>query len=63
MIIRQGRVGVNGERITTMGVLVDVEIDAIEVDGRQISIPASREYWKLNKPLGIVSTARDERGR
>jgi 23S rRNA pseudouridine2605 synthase len=63
IIIAQGRVTVNGERITSMGYLVDPGRDEIRVDGRIVSAPSSPEYWKLYKPVGVVSTAQDDRGR
>ncbi len=61
-MIAEGRVRVNGDLITTLGTRV-AEDAHIEVDGRLIAAPSAHRYVLLNKPVGIVSTANDERGR
>ena len=61
-MISEGRVRVNGDLITTLGTRV-AEDAHIEVDGRLIAAPSAPRYVLLNKPIGIVSTANDERGR
>ena len=33
------------------------------VDGKQIHGPEAKVYYALHKPLGVVSTVRDESGR
>lgn len=62
-LIRQGRVQVNGQVVTQMGVQVDPGRDAIAVDGRRIHVAQQRRYLKLHKPRGILSVMRDDRGR
>ncbi len=61
-IIKQGRVKVNGEVITEMGVKIDPESDCVEVDGNIIS-KENKIYLLLNKPIGYVTTVSDPRGR
>jgi 23S rRNA pseudouridine2605 synthase len=61
-MITEGRVRVNGELITTLGTRV-AEDAHIELDGRLIAAPSAHRYVLLNKPIGIVSTTNDERGR
>ena len=61
-LMREGRVRVGGEVIREMGSKVPPDA-RIEVDGRAVAAPAPHRYVVLNKPRGIVSTARDERGR
>lgn len=61
-LMREGRVRVAGEVIREMGSKVPPDA-RIEVDGRPVAAPAPHRYVVLNKPRGIVSTARDERGR
>ncbi len=63
-LIRQGRIAVNGRTVTDMGVSVG-ENDAVALDGKLIT---NREtdgkiYIILNKPVGYVSTAKDQFGR
>jgi pseudouridine synthase len=62
-LIRQGRVQVNGQVVTQMGVKVDPERDVIAVDGRQVRTARTRRYLKLHKPAGYLSVMRDDRGR
>jgi 23S rRNA pseudouridine2605 synthase len=63
-LVQQGRVAVNGEPASSFNQPVDAGRDRIQIDGRDID--AAREkrvYLLLNKPAGILSTTRDERGR
>src|SRR5437660_12234270 len=60
--MREGRVRVGGEVIREMGTRVAPDA-RIEVDGHAVAPPAPHRYVLLNKPRGIVSTARDGRGR
>lgn len=60
-LILEGRVRVNGEVITELGVKVTPK-DRVEVDG----VPVEKEspvYYVLNKPIGYLSTVEDDRGR
>lgn len=61
-IIRAGRVKVNGQVVTEMGVKVDPTRDNILVDNRQLSRPRLR-YIVLHKPSGYITTMDDPRGR
>ncbi len=61
--IRQGRVTVNGKRVTEMGVRVNPDRDQVKVDERPVSPAATRFYVLLNKPRSCLTTARDPRGR
>jgi 23S rRNA pseudouridine2605 synthase len=59
-LIRSGRVRVNGE---VAGLATFVErSDRVEVDGRPVE-PEPLTYLLLNKPAGVVTTARDPHGR
>lgn len=59
-LIAQGRVTVGGERVTDPARDVD-ERSSVAIDGQPVQ-PEPREVWMLNKPLGVVSTARDPGG-
>ena len=61
-MIVDGRVSVNGQITDVLPVLVDVDRDAIRVDGRTIK-SEPKAYYLLNKPRGVVCTNRDPAGR
>ncbi len=61
-LITQKRVRLNGNVITNVEAPVSLAYDKIEVDGRPIRA-AEKQYWMLNKPRGVVTTAADEKGR
>lgn len=54
---------VNGKRPPESGILIDPETDRVTIDGRAIKPPSTHRYLMLNKPLGVITTARDESGR
>jgi len=56
-LIAAGRVTVAGERVTDPARDVD-ESSGVSVNGRPVR-PEPREVWMLNKPAGVVSTARE----
>ena len=60
-LILQGKVFVNGEKITTLGTKVNKN-DEIIVEGTLLK-KEPLEYYLLNKPRGIISSVSDEKGR
>jgi pseudouridine synthase len=62
-LILDGRVAVNGETVTSPGILVDPAVDRVEVDGRPLPDSEPYRYVLLHKPRGYVTTLRDPRGR
>lgn len=61
-MIAAGRVGVNGRRIDSPALNVTPE-DTVTVDGRPLAAPEPVRVWRYHKPAGLVTTARDEKGR
>jgi 23S rRNA pseudouridine2605 synthase/16S rRNA pseudouridine516 synthase len=62
-LIVEGRVTVNGRTVTELGTRVDPAVDKVAVDGTAVQLDPSRRYLMLNKPVGVVSSMRDEQGR
>jgi 23S rRNA pseudouridine2605 synthase len=61
-IVRAGRVTIGGSVVTDPA--RDVEPgDAVELDGRPVAPVHEPVVYALNKPAGVVSTARDPQGR
>lgn len=63
LLISQGRVEVDGQVVTELGVRVDPVGQSIHVDGTRVVLDDSRVYLAFNKPLGVVSTMSDDLGR
>jgi 23S rRNA pseudouridine2605 synthase len=61
-LIAAGRARVNGE-VAQLGQRVLVEQDRVEVDGHPVSVRPGLVHYLLNKPAGVVTTAKDARGR
>lgn len=63
-LIKQGRVTINGQIVSEMGIMV-CDKDEIAVDGSPVILPITDDklYIALNKPVGYVSTASDQFGR
>lgn len=60
-LVRAGRVTVAGEVVTDPARDVD-EGSGVEVDGSAVA-PEPREVWAVNKPAGVVSTAKEPGSR
>ena len=62
--IIQGRVKVNGKIVTEIGTKIDDEKDIVEFDNKKIEVDNKDHiYVLLNKPIGYVTTAKDQFGR
>ena len=61
-LLRQQRVSVNGQ-VAGLGDRADPEQDRICVDGRPLRTPEATRLLLLNKPVGVISSCHDPRGR
>ncbi|XAS68936.1 pseudouridine synthase [Micrococcaceae bacterium Sec5.7] len=62
-MIAEGRVEVDGQVVTELGVRVDPTSAVIHVDGLRIQLDETLVYMVFNKPKGVVSTMEDPDGR
>ena len=61
-LILEKKVKVNGKIISELGTKVDNK-DIIEVEGKMLEKNDNRVYILLNKPRGVISSVKDEKGR
>ena len=61
-LIADGRVTVNGQA-AALGRRIDPDRDVVEVDGVLVTVSDTLVHYLLNKPAGVVTTARDPQGR
>lgn len=61
--ILNGDVKVNGKVVTELGVKIDPQNDEIEFKGSKIKKSEEKVYVLLNKPIGYVTTTKDQFGR
>ena len=59
-LILQGKVSVNGNVITELGTKVIPNHDKVVYQGKEVSIKQENVYILLNKPIGYVTTAKDQ---
>lgn len=62
-MIANGRVAVDGKKVTELGVRVDPKRVSILVDGIPIQLDEKLVYYAFNKPEGVVSSMEDPEGR
>ena len=61
-LIQEGRVMVNGVVVTELGTKVESD-DSISVDGKLLKKDEKKVYYLLYKPRGVISAAKDNKGR
>ena len=61
--ILAGRVKVNGETIKTLGTKIDTQKDRVVFDEKIVGNQIEKKYILLNKPIGYVTTVKDQFNR
>ncbi len=62
-IIAEGRVFLNGSRVTEPGVKVDPHRDSVTLDGLPLGRPRKHRSYLVYKPKGVLCTRQDPQGR
>jgi len=62
-LIDQGRVEVDGKRVTEQGMRVDPRTAIVRVDGERVPTAPDIAVFAFNKPRGVISTMSDDEGR
>lgn len=63
-LISQGKITVNGKIVTEFGTKINPEVDKIAYNGKIVeNLTEDFIYILLNKPIGVVTTAKDQFGR
>lgn len=62
-LILQGKIKVNNQKITELGTKINPSKDKIEYEGKIVMIQQEKIYILLNKPIGYVTTAKDQFNR
>ncbi|MFN0069872.1 MAG: pseudouridine synthase [Chloroflexota bacterium] len=62
-MMQDGRVTVNGELALEPGFTIRPGLDRVQVDGSTVHPRKDHHYLLLNKPIGVVTTVSDPKGR
>ncbi len=62
ILIEEGRVKVNGKKVTTLGTKIDPDTDRVAVNGQPVH-PEDLFYAVFNKPKGCITAVSDPEGR
>jgi 23S rRNA pseudouridine2605 synthase len=62
-LIDEGRVEVDGKKVTEQGMRVDPRTAVVRVDGERVPTAPDLAVFAFNKPKGVISTMSDEQGR
>ena len=62
-LIKQGKVSVNEKTVTELGTKVIPNKDFVEYNGQKVELQTEYVYILLNKPIGYVTTVKDQFNR
>lgn len=61
--IKSGLVKVNDKIVTEFGTKIDPNVDRVYLNGKRLTLENKKIYIILNKPIGVVTSASDEKDR
>ena len=62
-LISAGKIAVNGKVVTELGTKINPDTDVVIYNGREIKQNTKHVYILLNKPIGYVTTVKEQFGR
>ena len=62
-LIVNGKISINGKVVTELGTRINPKVDKVSYNGKEVRLEDEHVYILLNKPIGYVTTAKDQFGR
>ena len=62
-LIVNGKIKVNNKVVKELGTKVNPESDKVEYEGKIVKLETKKVYILLNKPIGYVTTVKEQFGR
>ena len=62
-LITEGKITVNGKVVNELGTKINPETDEVIYNNKRVQLISSHVYILLNKPIGYVTTAKEQFGR
>lgn len=62
-LIQEGKVEVNEKIVTELGTKVNPDKDVVKYNGKEVTAQEEKVYILLNKPIGYVTTVKDQFSR
>ena len=62
-LILEGKVEVNGKVVQALGAKINPKTDEVKYNGKMVNLEEEKIYILLNKPIGYVTTVKEQFGR
>ena len=62
-LIVNGKISINGKVVTELGTRINPSVDKVLYNGKEVKLEDEHVYILLNKPIGYVTTAKEQFGR
>ena len=59
-LILEGLISVNGKVVNELGTKINTDIDKVFYNGKQVKLQEEYTYILLNKPIGYVTTVKEQ---